>query len=463
MEAGMSEYAADADNTSSEYFCESDVDSDTGSNEIDDDINLVEDLRCWALSFNIRHIAVKELLKIQNRRLSNTLPQDPRTLLKTTQTISLIPVGDGHYWHHGFKSCIEKVFSEIKEPVNISIKINMDGLPVYKSSKDEFWPILFNIDEFPYIKPMVIGIYSGKHKPTDLTAFLDPFVNEMIDVCKNGIMINGFIITVSIRCFVCDSPARAFIKGVANFNAQNGCQKCVSRGEYSHVSHTNFYPQSSCPTRTDEGFRNKDYGSHHKSDSPLLRLPIDMIKDFPVGDSLHLIDLGIMKKLLLGWRDGSVGSYRTKWPASISTDISKKLLQLRMPLEIHRSMRGLDCLSHWKGSEFRTFLHYASIVILKPVLPPHVYEHFLVFFCAITICSSDMYSSMLELAHQLLTHFVDMFKSIYGEDYVTSNFHNLMHLIEDVKRFGPLHKFNAYPFESKLFEIKISFELAVNH
>ncbi|XP_062534893.1 uncharacterized protein LOC134204080 [Armigeres subalbatus] len=85
MEAGMPEIIDDADNTPSEYFCESDVDSDTGFNEIDDNINLVEYLRRWALSFNIRHIAVKELLKILNRRLSKSLPQDPRTLLKTTQ------------------------------------------------------------------------------------------------------------------------------------------------------------------------------------------------------------------------------------------------------------------------------------------------------------------------------------------------------------------------------------------
>lgn len=161
-----------------------------------------------------------------------------------------------------------------------------------------------------------------------------------------------------------------------------------------------------------------------------------------------------MKKLLLGWRDGKIGTYKTKWPASLSVEISKKMLQLRMPAEIHRAMRGLDCLSHWKGSEYRTFLHYASIVVLKPVLPPDVYEHFLVFFCAVTICSSEMYSPMLDLAHRLLAHFLELFKSIYGKDYITSNFHNLIHLVDDVKRFGPLHKFNAYPFESKLYEIK---------
>lgn len=99
---------------------------------------------------------------------------------------------------------------------------------------------------------------------------------------------------------------------MANFNAQNGCLKCTTVGEYSYTSHCNFFPQTESTKRTDAGFRNKIYGSHHKTDSPLLKLPIDMIEDIPVGDSLHLIDLGIMKKCLIGWRDGKIGSYRTK-------------------------------------------------------------------------------------------------------------------------------------------------------
>lgn len=96
----------------------------------------------------------------------------------------------------------------------ISIKINIDGLPVYKSSKDEFWPILFNIEEAPGLPPMIIGVYSGKSKPCDINLFLKPFVDEMEEVLKNGVQINGHTISVSIRCFICDSPARSFVKGI---------------------------------------------------------------------------------------------------------------------------------------------------------------------------------------------------------------------------------------------------------
>lgn len=241
---------------------------------------------------------------------------------------------------------------------------------------------------------------------------------------------------------------------MAYFNAQNGCQKCTVSGEYSYLSHCNYFPQTSNLKRTDCGFRNRIYGSHHKIDSPLLRLPIDMIADFPGGDSLHLIDLGIMKKCLLGWRDGKLGNYRCKWSAKDTSDISQLLVQIKLPREIHRAVRGLDCVGHWKGLEFRSFLYYIGIAVLKPFLPADVYEHFLTLFCAITICSSEAHAHLVDLAQTMLLHYLENYVKIYGEDFIASNVHNLNHLVDDVKRFGILSKFSAYPFESKLYQIK---------
>lgn len=242
--------------------------------------------------------------------------------------------------------------------------------------------------------------------------------------------------------------------GVANFNSKNGCIKCTTLGEYSYISHTVYFPKTGCDLRTDEGFRSKLYGSHHKTHSPLEDLPIDMVEDFPVGDSLHLIDLGVMKRCLTGWRDGHFGTYLTKWAARDTTLVSKFLVSCKMPSEIHRTVRGLDVLAYWKASEYRTFLHYLSIIVLKKVLPSDVYEHFVLFFCSITICSSEFYTHLLPLSQTLLENYVELYRDFYGEDYMTSNIHNLSHLVDEVKKFGILSTFNAYPFENRLYCIK---------
>lgn len=48
--------------------------------------------------------------------------------------------------------------------------------------------------------------------------------------------------------------------------------------------------------RSDETFRNRYQPNHHKERSILEDLPIDMVKAFPISDSLHLFDLGITKR-----------------------------------------------------------------------------------------------------------------------------------------------------------------------
>lgn len=200
------------------------------SREQDDVLELVVDknadfrkeLRSWAVSFNIAHSALKVLFENLNNRIPNIVPQDPRTLLKTYQTVIMTKVGHGDYWHHGFEFCSKQILThEPNCPDRISLNVNIDGLPIYRSSRNEFWPILFNIKELPEMKPMVIGIYCGKGKPSDLSAYLEPFVQEAKIIFSGGLIINGKTINVKLRCFICDSPARAFIKGKEN------CSVCV--------------------------------------------------------------------------------------------------------------------------------------------------------------------------------------------------------------------------------------------
>lgn len=180
-----------------------------------------------------------------------------------------------------------------------------------------------------------------------------------------------------------------------------------------------------------------------------------MIEQFPVADCLHLLHLGVMKRLLLGWRDGSFRRSETKWRAGITEAVSNYLTtECKLPAEFHRVMRGLDCLSFWKGTEFRTFLHYVGIVPLKHHLTREAYEHFLLLYCAVTICSSKIYFRLLPLARTLLNQFIEIFKEIYGEAYITSNIHNLTHIVDEVERFGELESFSAYPFENMLGKIK---------
>lgn len=262
--------------------------------------------------------------------------------------------------------------------------------------------------------------------------------------------------------------------GVANFNAKAGCGKCTVLGEFNDFTHTVVFPRFDCAWRTDEEFRRRAYGLHHKIKChPIQRLPIDMISQFPVGDELHLLHLRVMKRLLFGWRDGTFRKPAEKvnkdddnredrrykvcverFSTETTTAVSQYLLTCKLPVEFQRAPRSLDCLTHWKGTEYRTFLHYIGIVALKDHLVAEAYEHFLLLFCVVTLCSTVQNFHHLKVAQMMLEEFIETYIEFYGVGYITSNVLKLCHLVDEVELYGELQTFSAYKFENTLGKLK---------
>lgn len=186
--------------------------------------------------------------------------------------------------------------------------------------------------------------------------------------------------------------------------------------------------------------------------SPLLQLPIDIVEDVIVADSLHLLHLGITKRLILAYKDGHNGSDECRWPISVVESMCNILKTIKLPMEIHRQVRGVDCISHWKASECASFLHYIGIVLLKHFINEDHFQNFAILFCAATICSSSYYERFLPVAQKLFEEFISNYYGLFNS--ITSNVHNLVHVVEEVTRFGPLPTISSYPFENHLFQIK---------
>ncbi|XP_047519001.1 uncharacterized protein LOC125058905 [Pieris napi] len=146
--------------------------------------NFKNDIRIWAIEKNISQAAFKDLILILNKRFVNILPSDPRTILQTPTQICLKSFDGGEYWHNGIIIPLTKILHNLEfVPENVYLNVNLDGLPIFKSSKFEFWPILANMHEIDNV-PFIIGIYYGKGKPKNLNLFLEDFVNESITVLE---------------------------------------------------------------------------------------------------------------------------------------------------------------------------------------------------------------------------------------------------------------------------------------
>lgn len=217
------------------------------------------------------------------------------------------------------------------------------------------------------------------------------------------------------------------------------------------------YPEVDSSLRSDESFKDKLDENYHKPnrESPLEQLSLGLVSNVPL-DYMHLVCLGVMKRLLIFWVKGSRDVRMREDHLNCATT---ELLKIKnyIPREFSRLPRDLKEVDRLKATEFRQVLLYTGPIILKQRLDQERYLHFLSLHCAIRIlCSSELSKMYIDYASELLKYFVRNYSILYGAEYITHNVHNLVHLANDCKVFGPLDQFSAFKYENYLYKIKKS-------
>lgn len=111
-----------------------------------DDNHMKYELRDWANTHHVSKRAINGLLSILNSSgMNEHIPKNYRTLQKTPVNILITPVAGGNLWYNGLGNCLRKIFETLSRDLVISLKFNIDGLPLFNSSKTCFWPILASI------------------------------------------------------------------------------------------------------------------------------------------------------------------------------------------------------------------------------------------------------------------------------------------------------------------------------
>ena len=413
----------------------------------------------WAVTSNVTNSSLGKLLKVLRIEHPN-LPKDPRSIRGIHKNVELTSVAGGQYYHFGLKNGITLKLSllaqlqpeELEQLSTVELQFNIDGLPLYRSSPGEFWPILCMISNVSVKLPFPIGIYFGVQKPTNCKDYLTPFLAEVKDILREGITYCDKMYAVKLLCFICDAPARAFVKSIIQHTGYSSCERCTSKGVWARKV---VHPDLSAPLRSNETFRSMEDAHHHKGLSPLLELKLDMVYAFPL-EYMHSCCLGVMRRLLFLWFRSREAC---RIPGSIYSSICTHLASLSVytPREFARKPRSLKYLERWKASELRQFLLYTGPVVLKDKIDKDHYKHFLMFSVAMHILLSPDFSvttAMVEYAGKLLHLFVEYCGKLYGTEMLVYNVHCLIHIHEDALRFGALDKVSAFPFENFLGQVK---------
>ena len=415
----------------------------------------------WAVEHRIPHVAIGSLLNVLRPNFSD-LPKDPRTLLNTSTVVETKNVAGGIYCHVGIEKQIVRLLSHTlcnTQGCTLAVQVNIDGIPLCKSSNSQLWPILGRIENVHGLSsgslckdPFIIGIYHGTSKPSSVDEFLQDFVHEMLDLEKNGLVLNNVVHKIRISAFVCDMPARSYVKCVKGHGAYGGCDRCTQHGVYLRKV---TFPETVAPLRTDELFREMVNRQYHTQVSPLASLPVDMVSGF-VLDYMHLVCLGVVRKMVSLWLTGPLKT-RIGWRAV--REINEKLVSLKpyVPLEFPRKPRPISEFEHWKAVEFRQLLLYTGPMCLTNVLTPELYNNFLLLCVAMSVLlSPSLCDKYIPYSRELLVSFVKHFACLYGSDTLTYNVHALVHISDDASRYGVLDNISAFPFENFLGKLKRS-------
>lgn len=420
---------------------------------ISNDANINSEIASWAVSNKISHLAIGNLLKILKPYHPLLLPSDPRTLLHTPRVIETKSIEPGSYYHIGIQNGLQYLLSHRKNKTSfknsdtVEVIINIDGLPLSKSSSSQLYPILMCL--FSEVNVSLVGVYHGYDKPKKSNEFLRDFVDEAIELSQQGFNFGESFFKFRIKGFVCDAPAKSFVKSIKGHTGYFSCSKCMQEGEY--VNNRICFPDLEFILRTDDDFLSQRQEEHHVGLTILQEIPnFGLISGFPL-DYMHLICLGVVKKLIVSlWLNG-------KPPYKLSARkielISEQLVlqSCNIPKEFCRKPRGLNEAKRWKATEFRQFLLYTGVVVLCRILPKNYYINFVALHLATSIlCNKKSNKTEIDYAASLLKYFVQSFKLLYGKDQMSHNVHNLLHIKEDVQNFGCLDNFSAFYFENYL-------------
>ena len=278
------ELYADENLTSESSDFESDFECMDGEDMSEDDqkMTITEELFMFCLMFQISGRAMDFLLKLLLRHGVENIPPSYYILKKTAslKKYDIMNMRKGKFSYlsvsDNLKFCIDEGFLTSGK---INLKFNFDGLPLFRSSFMNVWPILMIIENCAFRFPLPVAVYCGLGKP-DVDHYLKEFTEEMTRLKQYNFFYNGVSLIIERLLFICDVPARAMIQCINLYNAYYGCGYCRQKGSY--VEDRIVFEDMNFSLRDDETYKLKKENNQNKTLSPLAIIPsVGLLSSFP--------------------------------------------------------------------------------------------------------------------------------------------------------------------------------------
>lgn len=217
----------------------------------------------------------------------------------------------------------------------IELCVNVDGVPIFKSSKVQIWPILGLFDASNiFMIALFCGLMSKSSSPSE---YLKDLIAEISLLKAKGITYESCTYEFSTKSFICDAPARAFLKETISHRGFYSCEQCEIKGSYID-NRVIFNDNKDFSLRNTTDFNNFKYKNTHQNFLSSLVNSQVSLNDF-VLDYMHLVCLGVVKRLLKFLKSGPKSC---KLSTTQVKAISDCLLALngKLPSEFARQSRS---------------------------------------------------------------------------------------------------------------------------
>lgn len=309
---------------------------------------------------------------------------------------------------------------------DVSLTWNTDGIPIFNSSNFSVWPLQAFVNELPQHlwgkNILLLGLWFGQ-KPT-MNTFLKPFVEECRMLQSDGFIFGNEIQPRKVFALLpsADSPARAIVRNVKQFNGKHGCDWCEFEGVA--VPNNSGPPVRYYPHRTPVVMRTAAmqaaYALEGTPSNPVkgvkgmafadLLPSFDMVRG-TVTDFMHSVCLGVVRQMVDLWVDSKHHGESYYFGQKVNL-VDQRLQLISPPSEIHRSPCSLSHRCYWKASEWRAFIFY-SLVVLQGILPFSYLNHFFLFVYGIYTLSGDSISDeAISTSEFCLKKFVIQFRGV---------------------------------------------------
>ena len=426
------------------------------TDSVEDGGGLRQRIADFVQTHSLSVVATAELLQLFRRAGVQGLPKDRRALLRTPRTISGVLEKCGGSFKYiglqtGFTTFLDSHPTFVAHNNTLTFTVNIDGVPLYKSSNGQFWPLLCQVGRND---PFLVALYYGEKKPDCISDFLQEFIEEYNELRQQGLHHGANHYNVKLLCWVCDAPARCFLKHIKGHTGYYSCERCKAKGNYGN--HKVTYPGNIIyESRTDDRFaamayHNAAYGDTHQHGQhcPLL--------DAQIQPVMHNVYLGTWKRLLQFLIAGPRQVCRLSM--NQKRQLNEKLLRLRLPHEFSRQPRSIFELDRWKATELRSSLLYTGYIFLNGILSSNMYALYLRLTVAMNILHADdpvRRNVWLNYARQQILEFIRDAEHLLGPDFIVYNVHSMSHIPDDVEKFQcSLNDISAFPYENHLQIIK---------